>query len=29
MIKKYKNNCITWVDVENPSSEDIRSLIDE
>lgn len=29
MIKKYKNNCITWVDVDNPSSEDIRSLIDE
>jgi magnesium transporter len=29
MIKKYKNSCVTWVDVYNPTSEDIRSLMDE
>jgi len=29
MIKKYTNNSITWVDVEDPTAEDIRSLMDE
>ncbi len=29
MIKKYTNNGITWVDVENPTAEEIRSLMEE
>lgn len=29
MIKKYKNNLITWIDVDNPTVEEIRNLIDE
>jgi len=29
MIKKYTNNSITWVDVESPTSEEVRSLMEE
>lgn len=29
MIKKYKNNSITWVDVEDPTNEEVRILMDE
>ncbi len=29
MIKKYKNNSIIWVDVEDPTTEEIRTLMDE
>lgn len=29
MIKKYSNKKITWVDLENPTPEEIRSIISE
>lgn len=29
MVKKYKNGSITWIDVEDPTNEDIRTLMDE
>ena len=29
MIKKYKNNSITWVDVEDPTTDEIRTLMEE
>jgi magnesium transporter len=29
MVKKYKNGSITWIDVEDPTNEDIRALMDE
>lgn len=29
MIKKYKNDSVTWVDVLDPTTEDIRVLMDE
>jgi magnesium transporter len=29
MIKKYKNGSITWVDVEDPTTEEMRRLMDE
>jgi magnesium transporter len=29
MIKKYKNNSITWIDVEDPTSDEVRTLMDE
>ena len=29
MIKKYTNNSITWIDVEDPTSEEIKTLMDE
>lgn len=29
MIKKYNNNFITWIDVEDPTTEEVRSLMDE
>lgn len=29
MIKKYKNNSITWLDVEDPTAEEIIALRDE
>jgi len=29
MIKKYKNNSITWIDVEDPTTEELKSLMDE
>ncbi len=29
MIKKYKNNAITWVDVEDPTTDEVRTLMDE
>ena len=29
MIKKYKNNSITWVDVEDPTTDEVRTLMME
>jgi len=29
MIKKYKNNSITWIDVEDPTLEEVRTLMEE
>ena len=29
MIKKYKNNSVTWIDVEDPTIEEVKSLMDE
>jgi len=29
MIKKYINNSITWVDVEDPTVDEVRNLMDE
>jgi len=29
MVKKYTNNSITWVDAESPTSEEIRSIMEE
>ena len=29
MIKKYTNNSIAWIDVESPTTEEVRSLMEE
>ena len=29
MIKKYTNNSITWIDAEDPTTEEVRSLMEE
>jgi len=29
MIKKYKNNSVTWIDVEDPTAEEVRTLMNE
>ena len=28
MIKKYTHKSITWIDAENPTKDEVRSLID-
>ena len=29
MIKKYTNNFITWIDVDDPTTDELRTLMDE